>query len=105
MQDTDKTDITWKVAARANETTTSPGRPPTSPSRVRLVRATNRGRHTKMTVSWDDRDRILYEVIMNIPRSKSKVARSPEVDALRRTLERQVREMKTEGITPEPLKD
>lgn len=58
-----------------------------------------------MTVSWEDRDRLLLEVVMNIPRSKSKVAPSEEVDALRRTLVREVREMKAEGIMPEPVKD
>ncbi|MDK1017995.1 MAG: hypothetical protein QGD89_01140 [Actinomycetota bacterium] len=58
-----------------------------------------------MSITWDERDQLLTEVVMGTPRSKSKVPPSEEVDALRRELVREVREMKADGIMPEPLKD
>jgi hypothetical protein len=56
-------------------------------------------------ISWDDKDQLLQEVVMDIPRSQSKVKRTPEVDALRRTLVRQVREIEARGNMAEGVKD
>jgi len=58
-----------------------------------------------MSITWEDMDQLLIEVVMGTPRSKSKVKRTKEVDALRRDLVNEVREMKNEGIMPEGVKD
>jgi len=61
--------------------------------------------HDGITVSRDDRDRLLIEVAMNIPGSQSQVDYTPDTDAFRHRLVREVREMKAEGIMPEVVED
>ena len=54
-------------------------------------------------LSWEVLDRLLLEVTMDLPRSQSELPRTPEIDAARRRLTREVHEMMAEGIMPMPI--
>lgn len=54
-------------------------------------------------MSWDDLDTLFTEVVMDVSRANSALPRTPEVDAERKRLRREVREMKARDVMPMPL--
>jgi len=60
---------------------------------------------TEAEITWEERDRLLEEVVRGIPAKDSKVRQTLEVRRLRRSLRRDFREARREGWQLDPVKD
>ena len=56
-------------------------------------------------LTWEEKDRLLIEVVMGVAEGDSEVRYTAESERLRRKLVVQVGEMRAKGITPDMLKD